>query len=123
MSDERKPRVYGAWAGSKGTPEDPERCIASTWEPVSRQSYQCSRKRGYGLNGAYCKQHDPDRIEAKRQADDQARAERYAASKENHVVRERDRKIGEYLRIMWADERYAAIVAEHAKQTEGFSHD
>ena len=34
---------------------------------------QCPRSRGHGPEAAYCAQHDPDRIEAKRVADRQAR--------------------------------------------------
>jgi hypothetical protein len=50
-------RRYGVWAGQpKGMPEDPNRCIeevhASRWI-----SHQCSRKRGHGPDGLYCKQH------------------------------------------------------------------
>ncbi len=45
------------------TPEDPRRCVAQVsgqvW--IDRQSHyverQCSRKRGYGKDGLFCKQH------------------------------------------------------------------
>jgi len=50
-------RRYGAWAGNpKGQPEDPEKCIVEVYDQglIPRQ---CSRKRGYGENGLYCKQH------------------------------------------------------------------
>ena len=49
-------RIYNQWAGNpKGIPEDTTRCIAEVWDGFL--SYQCSRKRGYGPNGEYCKQH------------------------------------------------------------------
>ena len=47
-----KPRTYGIHSK---TPENPKRCIKEvygTW-----LSYQCTRKRGYGKDGLYCKQH------------------------------------------------------------------
>ncbi|CAB5223449.1 hypothetical protein UFOVP383_49 [uncultured Caudovirales phage] len=51
MTDERR---YGQWGGNpKGHPEDPTRCIEEVW-PFPRQ---CTRKRGYGPDGLYCKQH------------------------------------------------------------------
>jgi len=52
-------RRYGAWAGDPiGQAEDKTRCIEevyphdNSWIP-----YQCHRKRGYGKDGLYCKQH------------------------------------------------------------------
>lgn len=54
-----KERRYGQWAGNpKGTPEDPECCIEEVWPTQGGWSpYQCSRKRGHGPDGLYCKQH------------------------------------------------------------------
>jgi hypothetical protein len=52
-------RIYG-W---HKTPEDPTRCIESVHNRYSG-SYQCSRKRGHGPDGLYCKQHG--RIEEER---------------------------------------------------------
>jgi len=52
-------RRYGVWNGCpKGNPEDPTHCIEEVW-PSGRAwiPYQCSRKRGYGPDGLYCKQH------------------------------------------------------------------
>jgi hypothetical protein len=41
-----------------GTPEDPTRCIEEVWPTDGLWiSYQCSRKRGHGPDGLYCKQH------------------------------------------------------------------
>jgi hypothetical protein len=51
-------RRYGVWAGDPaGRAEDTTRCIEKVQDPVSRQFYQCSRRRGYGPNGEFCKQH------------------------------------------------------------------
>lgn len=54
-------RTYGQWAGNpQGTTEDETRCIEEVWPSRGFGSwipYQCRRKRGYGKNGLYCKQH------------------------------------------------------------------
>jgi hypothetical protein len=53
-------RRYGVWNGSpQGTPEDPERCIEDIWPHGNGGwiPYQCSRRRGHGPDGLYCKQH------------------------------------------------------------------
>lgn len=58
ITDGQGRRRYGVWAGDpKGHPEAPERCIAEIPHPPSWQYAQCSRKRGHGLHGDYCKQH------------------------------------------------------------------
>ena len=57
MSDEQRPRRFGAWAGDPdGSPEDPTRCVEEVWQQIG-PFYQCLRKRGYGERGEYCKQH------------------------------------------------------------------
>ena len=51
-------RRYDQWTGRpEGIPEDPTRCVASVMDETGWHSYQCKRKRGYGPNGEYCKQH------------------------------------------------------------------
>ena len=52
-------RYYGTWAGNpNGIKEDTSRCIYEVWESGrSFISHQCSRKRGYGIDGVFCKQH------------------------------------------------------------------
>jgi len=52
-------RIYGQWAGDpQGKKEDPKRCIEEVWPQIGRWNpYQCSRKRGFGPNRLYCKQH------------------------------------------------------------------
>lgn len=64
-------RVYGAWAGHPdGEPEDKARCVKEVWSDVrgSWTPYQCTRKRGHGPGGLYCKQH-ADKAEKKLLAD------------------------------------------------------
>lgn len=58
----KEKRTYGQWAGNpKGTSEDSNRCVQSVisaWDQSCGYfSQQCSRKRGHGPDGEYCKQH------------------------------------------------------------------
>lgn len=49
-------RRYGKWAGSPdGVPEDTALCVFECG--VSPHYRQCSRQRGHGPDGLYCKQH------------------------------------------------------------------
>ena len=50
-------RIYGAWAGNEGgTKEDVNHCQADV--PRGFMLFgQCSRKRGHGEGGDFCKQH------------------------------------------------------------------
>ena len=51
-------RRYDEWAGNpKGFPEDKTRCVETVSDFTGWHQIQCSRKRGYGPNGEYCKQH------------------------------------------------------------------
>ena len=52
-------KIYGRWAGNeKGTLENKSRCIEEVYNKFNGMvSSQCSRKRGYGPKGKYCKQH------------------------------------------------------------------
>lgn len=60
-------RRYGQWAGNpKGLPEDPIRCVEVVWSGFQR--FQCSRNRGHGPDGLYCKQHNPIAVKAKADA-------------------------------------------------------
>lgn len=54
-----KERRYGEWAGCpKGRAEDKTRCVVEVYpQSGSWVPYQCLRKKGYGPNGEYCKQH------------------------------------------------------------------
>lgn len=69
-------KEYGAWAGDpQGRKPDFNRCCQEIWtrERWSRHM-QCSKPRGHGPDGAYCKQHDPE-VVAKRKAEKQVRGE------------------------------------------------
>ena len=51
-------KVYDQWTGNpKGIPEDKANCVAEVTDYSGWHSFQCQRKRGYGPNGEYCKQH------------------------------------------------------------------
>lgn len=53
-------RRYGVWNGCPmGKPENPIQCIKEVWPSGSYGwvPHQCSRKRGHGPDGLYCKQH------------------------------------------------------------------
>lgn len=51
-------RVYDQSAiNTKGTQEDTTRCIASVSTCNGWHFPQCSRKRGHGREGLFCKQH------------------------------------------------------------------
>ena len=77
------PRVYGKWAvNSEGTPENTKQCIAVVWpESYCGHGKQCSRKRGHGKDGLYCKQHDPERIERIETEKTKAHEEKWAKKK------------------------------------------
>jgi hypothetical protein len=52
-------RRYGVWGGCPmGQIEDPTRCTEEVWQRGHVwYPHQCSRKRGHGPDGLYCKQH------------------------------------------------------------------
>ena len=51
-------RIYDEWIGNpKGISEDETRCVESVRDFTGWHYFQCSRKRGYGPDGLYCKQH------------------------------------------------------------------
>ena len=56
--EDKKLRIYGQWSGNpRGRIEDTARCIESVCGQGEWISGQCSRKRGYGEKGLFCKQH------------------------------------------------------------------
>lgn len=59
---------YGAWAGNKaGYKPDPSRCCKSVSSSGRSHLFtQCGRKRGYGPEAAYCKQHSPAAVAERR---------------------------------------------------------
>ena len=49
---------YGQWSGNpKGLPEDETKCVEEIIDTGGFLFKQCSRKRGHGPKGLYCKQH------------------------------------------------------------------
>lgn len=57
MSEYPKPR-YGAWGGNPGGyPYIPEQCAKEVLNNQTHIYHQCSRKKGYGRDGLFCKQH------------------------------------------------------------------
>ena len=78
-------RRYGAWAGNPaGTPEDPFKCIEVV--PDGYRSCQCSRKRGHGPDGLYCRQHDPVAKAAKQAAQEAAWKKKWAMADYNRAL-------------------------------------
>lgn len=99
MAEHYKPS-YGAWAGNTaGHKPDLSRCcveIADTSTRFTRYR-QCTRKHGFGPDGAYCKQHDPEAV-ARRKAEVEKRdAERYLKQ-----------------RLEWAGPRFFAVLKQIA---------
>jgi hypothetical protein len=48
--------------------------------------HQCNRKNGHGPHGAWCRQHDPDAVAAKREAERRAYDERYALFRQKQAL-------------------------------------
>lgn len=54
----KKEKRYGCWAGfPEGHAERLTDCVEEVQDDSSRLFRQCSRKRGHGDKGLYCKQH------------------------------------------------------------------
>lgn len=72
-------RYYNRWAGRPaGVREDCTRCIMSVSDGQRWPRYhQCDRKRGFGPDGLYCKQHDPAVAEARRKEADRRAEEKW----------------------------------------------
>jgi hypothetical protein len=63
---------YGNWAGNPdGHKPDFKRCCEEVRAPERWGLYhQCTRPRGYGPDAAYCKQHDPEVVNARKEKAD-----------------------------------------------------
>jgi len=57
MKKELERRYDKGIVNPNGIPEDKTRCIAEVPDFTGWHVFQCQRKRGYGPNGEYCKQH------------------------------------------------------------------
>jgi len=55
-------RRYGCWIGNPdGVAENPAHCIEIVWGSDRwEHGHQCSRKRGHGPDGLWCKTHSPE---------------------------------------------------------------
>ena len=97
-------RRYGQWAGyPNGHPKDPARCIHEVYG-TSGITHQCSKKRGHGEDGLYCKQHDPEAVKARWKAQEAEayrlraiRQQNYDNQKVGAKLRDRDAKLFERL--------------------------
>lgn len=59
---------YGDWAGNpNGHAPDFSRCCEEVHSHDGWRYHQCGRKRGHGPDGAYCKQHDPVAVAARKE--------------------------------------------------------
>lgn len=66
---------YGVWAGRPaGVRCDPERCAEEVYD--GHLHHQCTRRRGHGPEGAYCRQHDPAAKREREKAGDRKYQER-----------------------------------------------
>jgi hypothetical protein len=69
MLSERYKKSYGVWAGDRvGHAPDFTRCCTNLHDRYHPGGYQCTRKRGYGPDEAYCKQHDPEAVARRAEA-------------------------------------------------------
>jgi hypothetical protein len=72
-SDEFKAHFRPAYGRYGGVRPDFARCADTVSSgSIWHGSKQCSRKNGHGPDGAFCKQHDPQALAAKRVARDAA---------------------------------------------------
>ena len=59
-------RIYDQSAvNPKGNPENKNNCIAEVSDGTGWHINQCTRKRGFGKDGFYCKQHAKNHLEVK----------------------------------------------------------
>lgn len=67
------PKSYSSWAGNKnGVKPDFSCCCKSVQSRDGWRSHQCSKPNGHGPDGAYCKTHDPEAVEARRKKSTEA---------------------------------------------------
>lgn len=74
MKNDRYPKSYGSWAGNPaGRLPDFSKCCEEVADTSLNWTHfhQCSRKRGFGPDEAYCRQHDPAAVEERRRASDE----------------------------------------------------
>ena len=54
---EHPKEYYGGNSWQKGSKYFPNRCAAEVYSSAGWSSYQCSRRKGHGKDGLFCKQH------------------------------------------------------------------
>lgn len=97
MAGERYKAGYGDSFAKR--PPDMTRCCEEVTRYIGNwpHSGQCARKRGYGPDGAYCKQHDPE-----------------AATKRRAEVDEREAARWRKQRLEWAGPCFYAVLKQIA---------
>ena len=90
MSDDLTPEFKAQFAKSYGRsylqfPPDLSRCA----ERVG-SGRQCSRANGFGPHGAWCKQHDPDAVKARREKLNAERNAKWAAERAADARKDRE---------------------------------
>ncbi len=88
MTKKRELKVYGVWAGnSRGVKEDETMCVKTVHDTgYLSHGRQCSRKRGHGKDGLYCKQHD---LAAVKMKDDEKRKKWREGNENQEAIRRR----------------------------------
>ena len=81
---------YGSWAGNQhGSPPLPGLCCVEVLPPGRGMIFaQCGKARGFGLEGAYCKTHDPATIKAKQDAASAVYRAKWAADDRANLLRQ-----------------------------------
>ena len=65
--------------------EDQTRCIERVWSGSTLMGdHQCSRKRGHGPGGLYCKQHDPEAVKKRKEESGRKWAAEWAAQRQKN---------------------------------------
>lgn len=80
MDNKLYPEAYGQWAGNpNGQAPDYSRCCHEVGRAMGRWTSfgQCSNKRGFGPDQAYCKIHDPEAIRKRQEKSDLAYKTKY----------------------------------------------
>lgn len=90
MTDNRTPEFLAQFKASYGThmrcKPDYGRCAEDVRDAGRWPSYhQCTRKNGHGPHGAWCRQHDPVAVTAKRDAEYSKRKSKWEAEKRASV--------------------------------------
>jgi hypothetical protein len=111
--EEAQRQTYGYRSTGVSRSYDPTKCVEAVSRHVGRwpTQHQCKRDPGFGPDGLYCKQHDPDARAAKRAAQSAKwEAEREAV---NRLAAELDRLLDQ-LGHGHSDGQFIKLTAEDA---------